>query len=87
MKWYLQLNQDNVITDAVDYAYPGYTEVELPDTYLPAGINGGWFTWNGITYIEDLTKKPISGDIRITALEETQTKVVDTLVTITGAAL
>ena len=87
MKWYLQLNQDNVITDVVDYAYAGYIEVELPDTHLPAGINGGWFTWNGTTYIEDLTKKPIGEDIRITALEETQTKVVDALVIITGAAL
>lgn len=29
--------------DAIDYPYNGYIEVELPDTHLPAGINGGWF--------------------------------------------
>ena len=87
MKWYLQLNADNTITDAVDYVHEGYIEVELPDTHLPAGINGGWFTCNGTTYVEDLTKKPIGGDVRITTLEETQTKVVDALVIITGVTL
>ena len=42
--FYFKVSPNNVITDAIDYPYEGYVEVQLPDIQLPAGINGGW--WN-----------------------------------------
>ena len=52
-KWYLKLDVNNVILDAIEYPFEGYVEVQLPDTQLPAGINGGWYKWNGTSYIKD----------------------------------
>jgi hypothetical protein len=57
--WYLKVDVNTIILDAIEYPFEGYIEVQLPDTQLPAGINGGWYTWNGTAYVEDLTKKPV----------------------------
>jgi hypothetical protein len=58
--WYLKLDVNNIILDAIEYPFEGYIEVQLSDTQLPAGINGGWYTWNGAAYVEDLSKKPVA---------------------------
>lgn len=68
-KWYLKLDANNIILDAIEYLHEGYIEVSLPDTSLPAGINGGWFKWNGTTYQEDVSLKPVTPGDKISALE------------------
>jgi len=40
MKFYLQVNQDNIITDCIDYPYSDYIEWEGT---LTEPIHGGWF--------------------------------------------
>lgn len=56
MKHYFQI-RDGIITDAIQYPTEGYTEVELDETHLPAGINGGWYRWDGTHYVLDETLK------------------------------
>jgi len=51
-KFYFLLDGD-IITDAIDYAVDGYIEVELNQTHLPAGINGGYYRWTGSAYQKD----------------------------------
>ena len=53
--WYLKLNVNNVILDAIEYPHEGYIEVQLPDTQLPAGINGGWYKFTNGSYTKDNT--------------------------------
>ena len=67
--WYLKLDVNNVIVDAIEYPFEGYIEVQLTDTQLPAGINGGWYTWNGTDYVENLALKPIPQSTEITLLK------------------
>ena len=68
--WYLRVDVNTVILDAIEYPFEGYIEVLLPDTQLPAGINGGWYTWNGTAYVEDLTLKPVSEVIKLGLLQD-----------------
>lgn len=49
---YFLLDGD-IIRDAIQYEVDGYTRVELDVEFLPAGINGGWYRWDGIQYIFD----------------------------------
>ena len=53
-KFYFLLDGD-IITDAIDYQVAGYVEVELDQTHLPAGINGGYYRFNGTHYAKDET--------------------------------
>ena len=53
-KFYFLLDGD-IITDAIDYQVGGYVEVELNQTHLPAGINGGYYRFNGTNYAKDET--------------------------------
>ena len=53
-KFYFLLDGD-IITDAIDYEVEGYVEVELNQTHLPAGINGGYYRLNGTHYAKDET--------------------------------
>jgi hypothetical protein len=53
MKKFYFLLDDDIITDAIDYAVNGYTEVELDQTHLPAGINAGYYRWTGTAYQKD----------------------------------
>jgi hypothetical protein len=55
MKKFYFLLDDDIITDAIDYAVEGYTEVELNQTHLPAGINAGYYRWTGTAYEKDET--------------------------------
>jgi hypothetical protein len=70
--WYLKLDVNNVILDAIEYPYEGYTEVQLDEAQLPAGINGGWYTWTGTTYVENLSKKPKTQMEELALLQEQQ---------------
>ena len=47
--FWFQLNGD-IITDAIDYEYEAYTQVLIERSHLPAGINGGWYRWDGSAY-------------------------------------
>ena len=51
-KFYFLLDGD-IITDAIEYEVEGYTEVELEQTHLPAGINAGYYRWTGTAYEKD----------------------------------
>jgi hypothetical protein len=51
-KFYFKLDGD-IITDAIEYQVDGYTEVELDQTHLPAGINAGYYRWTGTAYEKD----------------------------------
>lgn len=64
-KFYFQLDSD-IIRDAVTYPTEGYTEVELDMTHLPAGINAGYYRWQGTYFYidESLRPKDVEGDIR-----------------------
>ena len=57
MKYYLLLDENNIIQDAISYPVEGYIEVEV-DKPFPAGINGGWYKWENDTYVEIPELKP-----------------------------
>ncbi|RUS47573.1 hypothetical protein [Cohnella sp. AR92] len=50
--FYFQLD-GNIIRDAIEYPFDGYTAVQLEVTHLPAGINAGYYRWNGTAYLID----------------------------------
>ena len=57
MKYYLRLNQDNIIVDAITFPVEGYIEYES-DYPLPAGINGGWWKFENGQPVEYPELKP-----------------------------
>lgn len=57
MKYYLRLNQDNIIVDAITFPVEGYIEYET-DYPLPAGINGGWWRFENGQPVEYPELKP-----------------------------
>ncbi len=67
MKFYLQVQADGIITDAITYPYGNYVEY-IADS-LPVGINGGWFKLENGVIVEYPELKPISDDDRIATLE------------------
>lgn len=54
--FYFKLD-DDIIRDVIEYEHEGYTQVELPMTHLPAGINAGHYRWDGNTYTVDTALK------------------------------
>lgn len=78
--WYLKLDANNIILDVVEYQNEEYIEVQLPDTHLPAGINGGWYRWTGTAYEEVPELKPVSDNDRIASLEEQNAQMLIALV-------
>ena len=70
MKYYLLLDENNIIQDAISYPTDGYIEVEV-DKPFPAGINGGWYKWENGTYIEipELKPKGIDRELLETVLQ------------------
>ena len=70
MKYYLLLDENNIIQDAISYPVEGYIEVEV-DKPFPAGINGGWYKWENDTYVEipELKPKGIDRELLETALQ------------------
>lgn len=47
--YWFKLDGD-IIVDAIEYQYEGYTPAELYEEYLPVGINAGWYRWDGTAY-------------------------------------
>ena len=70
MKYYLLLDKNNIIQDAISYPVEGYIEVEV-DKPFPAGINGGWYKWENDTYVEipELKPKGIDRELLETVLQ------------------
>ena len=70
MKYYLLLDENNIIRDAISYPTDGYIEVEV-DKPFPAGINGGWYKWENDTYVEipELKPKGIDRELLETVLQ------------------
>lgn len=62
MKFYVMLDNDNVIRDVIDYPHEGYIEIEahLP---LPVGVNGGWFKLENGQIVEYPELKPTDPEI------------------------
>lgn len=79
MKYYILLDENNIIRDAITYPFEGYVEVEV-DKPFPAGINGGWYKWENGTYVEIPALKPVGIEQRIADLE-------DAVVAILGGAV
>lgn len=55
-KFYLKVQSDGIITDAISFPHDGYTEVEVDE--LPIGVNGGWFKLEDGNIIEYPALKP-----------------------------
>ncbi|WP_339182898.1 hypothetical protein [Paenibacillus sp. FSL R5-0701] len=70
-KFYFQLD-GNIIRDAITYPHEGYTEVELDMTHLPAGINAGYYRWNGTNFEIDESLKPKDPTDVTQAIEDLQ---------------
>lgn len=70
MKFYLQVNQNNIITDAITYPYENYIEYEA--AILPSGVNGGWFKLENGVIVEYLELKPVVPGDEIKQLKEKQ---------------
>lgn len=70
MKYYLLIDNNNIIQDAISYPTEGYIEVEA-DKPFPAGINGGWYKWENDTYVEipELKPKGIDRELLETVLQ------------------
>lgn len=43
MTLYILTNEQNIIIDAIEYEFEGYTAREFDDTNLPVGIHAGWY--------------------------------------------
>lgn len=73
MKYYLLINKNNIIQDAISYPTDGYIEVEV-DKPFPAGINGGWYKWENGTYVEipELKPKGIDRELLETILQRVE---------------
>lgn len=52
MNLYIQVREDGVVTDVITYPYGNYAEVEH-DLPLPDGCIGGWYRWDGTTFVFD----------------------------------
>lgn len=61
--YFIQLSED-IITDLITYPYGNYQEVEL-ESPVPAGINAGWYRWNGTEAVFDETLKPVEEEDNI----------------------
>lgn len=59
MKFYLQVNEENIITDAISYPHGDYVEFEHSEDFLVAGINGGWWKLEEGQLVEYPELKPI----------------------------
>ena len=55
--FYIQLVNDNIIRDVIEYEKEGYQKVEL-EVPLPIGINGGWWKYENGNLVECEELKP-----------------------------
>lgn len=79
MKFYLKLDNENIIRDAITYPHAGYTEVEINMTQLPAGINAGYYRWTGTMFEIDETLKPKNTEQEIEYIKKRQDLMQDAL--------
>jgi hypothetical protein len=70
MKFYLQLDENNIIRDAIEYPFGNYIEYET-EYPLPVGVLEGWFKLEGGKIVEYPELKPSAPlEKRFDALEE-----------------
>lgn len=67
MKFYLQVQSDGTITDAITYQHGNYVEYEAE--ILPIGINGGWFKLENGVIVEYPNLKPMTTEDEIVQLK------------------
>ncbi len=58
MKFYLQVREDGIITDAIDYQYSDYIEHEADS--LPIGVHGGWYKLENGVIVEHPELRPFN---------------------------
>ena len=63
---YLQINQDNVITDCIDYPYSNYIEF---DGEVPQAVYGGWYKLENGVIVEYLELKPMDKEDEVETLK------------------
>jgi len=86
MRYYLKIEADNTISDAITYEHPGYTPYDAPGT-LPAGINGGWWKFENGVPVEYPELKPVERDEEVATLKEKLQQVeTDNLTTLMACA-
>lgn len=69
-KFWIQLDQNNIIRDCVEYEVPGYIEHETAYP-LPIGFYGGWFKLeNGVvTDYPELKPKDVNTELELAIAE------------------
>lgn len=60
--FYIKVDKDNVIIDALSYPYSDYVPVDVD--YLPTGVMGGWFKLEGGQIVEYPELKPVDNEIQ-----------------------
>jgi hypothetical protein len=70
MTFYLQVQTDGTITDAISYPFENYVPVEMDN--LPIGISGGWFKFENGVIVEYPELKPKNENEQILELKENQ---------------
>ena len=63
MKFYIQVNENNIVTDAITYPHEGYVEIEKD--VLPNGAIGGWFKLINDDFVEQVDLNPTTIDNQI----------------------
>jgi len=69
-KFYLQVQPDGTITDAIEYPHGNYVEVELD--HLPIGVYGGWWKLENGQLVEYPELKPKDVNDEIESLKQSQ---------------
>lgn len=59
MKFYLQLDEKNIIRDVIEFPYSNYIEYET-EYPLPIGVYGGWFKLEDGNIVEYPELKPLA---------------------------
>jgi len=76
---YLQVNQDNLITDCITYPFQDYIEFEGE---VPQSVIGGWHKLENGVIVEYLELKPIDKEDEIETLKNGQATTNSTLMSI-----
>lgn len=61
--FYIKLNQDKIIQDAINYPHDGYIELDVET--LPVGVNGGWWKYENGVLVEMVELNPHTIDNKI----------------------
>lgn len=68
-RFYLQLDQENIIRDCIEYPHEGY--IEHKTTFpLPVGLIGGWWKLENGQFVEYPELKPVDKDAEIENLKQ-----------------